>query len=54
MRLTDKAAIVTGSAQGIGLACAEAFAREGARVVVSDVNDDIGEAAAARIRDNGG
>jgi len=54
MRLKDKTAIVTGSARGIGLACAEAFSREGARVVVSDVNDAAGEAAAANIREGGG
>lgn len=54
MRLKDKVAIVTGSAQGIGLACAEAFAREGAKVVISDLNDDTGEAAATSIREAGG
>ena len=50
MRLKDKVAIVTGAAQGIGLACAEAFIREGAKVVLSDVSD--GTAAAAKLGPN--
>lgn len=49
MRLKDKVAIVTGAAQGIGFACAKAFAAEGAKVMISDINDDVGEAAAASI-----
>jgi len=39
MKLKDKIAIVTGAAQGIGLACAEALLREGAKVVLSDLAD---------------
>ncbi len=53
MRLKDKVVVVTGAAQGIGLAIAERFVREGARVVVGDVNAEIGEAAAKRLRDAG-
>src|SRR6516162_9039990 len=39
MRLANKVAIVTGSANGIGRAIALAFAREGAHVVVSDIDE---------------
>lgn len=45
MRLSQKIAIVTGAAQGIGLATAAKFAREGATVVVADVKPEAVEAA---------
>lgn len=54
MRLKDKVTIVTGAAGGIGLACAQRFVAEGARVMLADVSDEAGEAAAAAIRDGGG
>ena len=54
MRLKDKVAVVTGAAAGIGFACAEAFAREGAKVVLSDINSERGEAAAQQVCDQGG
>jgi NAD(P)-dependent dehydrogenase (short-subunit alcohol dehydrogenase family) len=54
MRLADKVAVVTGAARGLGRACAECMAAEGAKVVVSDVNEEAGEAVAAAIRDSGG
>ena len=54
MRLHDRIAIVTGAAHGIGRAVAELFAEEGAWVLVADVDDAAGEAAAAGVRDRGG
>ncbi len=54
MRLKDKVCVVTGAAQGIGEACALRFAREGAKIVVSDIQDGKGEGVAAAIRNEGG
>src|SRR5262249_57721116 len=47
--LDGKAAIVTGSARGIGRATAELFAAEGARVLINDLDADIAEQAASEI-----
>jgi len=47
--LKDKVAVVTGAASGIGLACAERLAAEGARVVLADVNEQAGSEHAKRI-----
>jgi NAD(P)-dependent dehydrogenase (short-subunit alcohol dehydrogenase family) len=49
-RLTGKVAIVTGAAGGIGAVTAESLAREGARVVVSDIDPAGAERQAAHIR----
>ena len=54
MRLQDKRAVVTGAANGIGLATAMMFARHGAHVVIADIEEDAGEAAALAIREAGG
>jgi NAD(P)-dependent dehydrogenase (short-subunit alcohol dehydrogenase family) len=54
MRLAGKVAIVTGAASGIGLASAFTFAREGARVVIVDMNRDRGEQAVQKIVAEGG
>ena len=50
----DKVAIVTGSGGGIGQAYAEALAREGAAVVVADINVEGGETVAKQINADGG
>lgn len=48
-RLAGKSALITGAGQGIGRAIALRFAWEGAKVVVSDINDEAAQAVAAEI-----
>jgi 3-oxoacyl-[acyl-carrier protein] reductase len=50
--LDGRAAIVTGSGRGVGLAVATALAAEGARVLVNDLDPDVADAAAAQIGEN--
>ncbi|NMH28695.1 SDR family NAD(P)-dependent oxidoreductase [Flavobacterium silvaticum] len=52
--LKDKVAFVSGGGSGIGKATAVAYAREGAKVVVSDVNAEHGEQVASEIKNSGG
>jgi NAD(P)-dependent dehydrogenase (short-subunit alcohol dehydrogenase family) len=52
--LADKVALVTGSGRGLGRACARIFAREGARVVVAEIDPATGEETARLIREAGG
>lgn len=54
MRHDDKVAIVTGAANGIGKACALHLAKEGAKLVVADVDATAGEACVAEVNDDGG
>jgi 3-oxoacyl-[acyl-carrier protein] reductase len=54
MQLQGKVALITGAAAGIGRATAATFAREGARVVLADVDEARGSAAAAEIEAAGG
>ena len=61
MRLQDKVALITGAAaalpgelMGFGGAAAHLFAREGARVMITDLQDELGERSAAALREAGG
>jgi 3-oxoacyl-[acyl-carrier protein] reductase len=49
MIMQDKVVLVTGGAAGIGKATAERFAEEGAKVIICDVNQELGDAAAKEI-----
>ena len=53
MKLLDKVAVITGSGRGIGRAMAQEFARAGAKVVVSDCLQEIGEETAELIKREG-
>jgi 3-hydroxybutyrate dehydrogenase len=54
MRMRDKVAIVTGAASGIGREIAHAYAREGSKVCIADLNLDGAQAVADEIRRAGG
>lgn len=53
MSLTGKVAVITGAAGGIGLAIAQRYARDGAKVVLTDLLQAQGEAEAKALRDQG-
>lgn len=53
-KLDGKVAIVTGAASGMGKAIAELYAKEGAKVIVADLNGEGAEAVVKGIKDNGG
>ena len=61
MRLENRVALLTGAAaaidgelMGFGGASAHLFVREGAKVVLTDIRDELGERSAAALRDRGG
>ena len=54
MLLEGRVAVITGAASGIGLATARLFAREGARLFLGDVADEVGRRAAEEIEADGG
>jgi 3-oxoacyl-[acyl-carrier protein] reductase len=54
MRLKDKVAIITGSGQGLGKAYALAYVKEGAKVVIAEINLENAEKVAKEITDAGG
>ena len=54
VRLEEKVVLVTGAGSGIGRGCAEALAREGARIVVADSGVEAGARVARLISDAGG
>lgn len=54
MRVKDKTIIVTGSGGGIGEGIAKRLAAEGAKVIVNDINAELGEQVVASIVKNGG
>ena len=53
-QVSGKVAVVTGGASGIGEACAETLAREGASVLITDIDDALGKAVVERIAKAGG
>lgn len=52
--LEKKVAIITGAGSGIGKAISLLYAKEGARVIVSDINEDHGNSVASEIKESGG
>ena len=53
MRLKNKVAVITGAGRGIGFAAARAFVREGARVVIAEIDDALGKSAESVLRETG-
>ena len=54
LNLNGKVALITGAGSGMGLLCAQCYAKEGAKVVLADLNEDAVKSAADEINANGG
>ncbi len=54
MKLNKKVVVITGGGSGIGEASAKLFAREGAKIVVADINSETGKAVVKQIKQEGG
>jgi NAD(P)-dependent dehydrogenase (short-subunit alcohol dehydrogenase family) len=54
MKFKNRVVVITGSGSGIGRACAAEFAKEGAQVVVADINSDAAKETVQLIEDSGG
>lgn len=52
MKLKNKIAVITGGASGMGAVHAEVFVKEGAKVVITDINKDAGEVLAKKLGEN--
>src|SRR5580692_941282 len=52
MKLNDKIAVITGAARGIGKAIAERYVKEGAKVVIADLNEQAANAVASELGAN--
>ena len=52
MKFENKVVVITGSAKGIGFAIAEKFAKKGATTIITDVNQEIVDAAVNKIRNS--
>ncbi len=50
MRLKEKIVLITGAARGIGQVIAELFHKNGATVIISDINDSLGKSVAEKSR----
>lgn len=53
LQLTGKVALITGSGRGIGFACAQTMAQEGARIVITDINAEAVDSAVKQLKDGG-
>ena len=54
MRLKDKVAIISGGSRGMGAAEGRLFAKEGAKVVLGDLREELGQEVAKEITNSGG